>query len=192
MIFYRLVLVIILLLITVTGNHGAEADAISLGGKDSATMVTDSAYLKYRLDSMEIEANTLARESIAEHTQAHETILPVIGVMIPIIFLVLLGIVIYRRIEATRVVRLAMIQNGMDPGMLNTSPDENSRKYGALRIGLLLAGVGFGLLVGLLTTQVLGVSEEIAVFSVIGSALLGGGTGLILYHRMIVKMDSKG
>lgn len=58
--------------------------------------------------------------------------------------------------EPIRSPDVARIEKGMDPSSLDVPHDESSRKFGALRWGMLLMGAGFGLLIGLMIVELLG------------------------------------
>ncbi len=184
-----LIRILIFLAALTAAFSSLHSETVDTAVAPTVTTVPDSNYHQFVLDSIRAEGRSTARIIQAEKNESWMAVVPIIGVMIPIIFLIFLAIIIYRRIEATRIVRMTMIQNGMDPGMLNSAPDENSRKYGALRIGLLFAGIGLGLIVGLILTHFMVMQEEVEVFIVIASSMLFGGTGLILYHKMVSNME---
>ena len=181
--------ILVILAVLVAGFSTMPAAADDTAAAPSVSTSADSNYQQFVLDSLRTEREGAIRLAHASKEDSTNTVVPIIAVFIPIILFIVLAIIIYRRIEATRIVRMTMIQNGMDPGLLNSAPDENSRKYGALRIGLLFAGIGLGLIVGLVVTHFMMMEEEVEVFIVIASSMLFGGTGLILYHKMVSKME---
>jgi len=151
---------------------------------------TDSAYHQFVLDSIRLEHEAAIEkiEAARGHRIPAES---VIGVMIPIIAIISVFLWLWRSNEAKKAVRLAMIEKGMDPSMLMEQPNENSRKYGALRFGMLLAGIGLGLLVGFVICESLHLWEQDYVpLIIISSTLLFGGGGLIAYHWLISKLEA--
>jgi hypothetical protein len=96
----------------------------------------------------------------------------VLGVMIPIIGIIgIVIMVIYlRRFQNEE--RLAMINKGMDPGVLIARRTSNPSPV--LRASLLLIGAGTGLLLGYILDETTDM-EEVAYFSML---LICGGVGL--------------
>lgn len=150
-------------------------------------VVMDSAQRQFILDSMRLAAETEIEK--VRSLQGESDVEGIIGVFIPIISVIAVFLFLWRGVEAKRRVRMAMIDKGMDPGMLEAPVDENSRKYGALRWGMLLAGVGLGLLIGFMISHSLMLGEEANVLVIISCSLLFGGGGLIGYHRLAAKME---
>lgn len=100
----------------------------------------------------------------------------VIGVFIPIIFIVgiIIMIVYLRRYENDE--RMAMIEKGMNPSDIKRTPNTNW----SLRFALLLIGAGLGLFIGYFldaNTRM----EEVAYFSML---LIFGGLGLGLSYKI--------
>jgi hypothetical protein len=156
---------------------------------DSNVYQPDSAYRAFVLDSIRLE-----HESKLAIIEGGKLDAPrpedMIGVMIPVVAILAVFFFLWKASEARKVVRLAMIEKGMDPGMLESST-ESTRKYGAMRIGLLLTGTGLGLLVGMGLALALGTHDEETAFTVLSCSLVFGGAGLIIYHWIISKMDAK-
>jgi hypothetical protein len=95
----------------------------------------------------------------------------IIGVFIPIIFLI--GgviVIIYLRKYANQE-RMAMIEKGVDPSVFAA---KNRNDSGALRASLLLIGAGVGLLLGYFMDRQF-YMEEVAYFSML---FICGGLGL--------------
>lgn len=146
------------------------------------------SYNKYKLDSM-TAAN---RHDVTMATVKEDVPLPgIIGVFIPIIAILGAFVVVYKSIEAKRAVKLALIEKGLDASMLAEPTNEDSKKYSALRYGLLLCGLGLGLIVGITATKALFMDGRSSVFMTIASATLGGGLGMVAYHLMVRRADQK-
>ena len=80
-------------------------------------------------------------------------------------------------IEARNKERLAMIEKGLDPSVLDKKVEKGS--YGPLLWGLLLVGVGFGAFAGYIISVNNNWERHITVHSM---ALLFGGIGLVIYY----------
>lgn len=102
-------------------------------------------------------------------------------ILFPLLFIAGASLVVWRGIESRRDVRLAMIEKGMNPSLSNETADESSKKFSALRFGMLLTGVGFGLLIAIMIVNFWPTVQYVeGIF--IGSSLLYGGIGLMVYH----------
>ena len=183
----RLLLIALITLLAI-GLPMAAQDAEDTTSAPEA--MTDSAYQEFVLDSIRLEH----RAELQKLHAAQPRSIPateVIGVSIPIVMVIIVFLYLWRLSEAKKAVRVAMIEKGMDPSVLDMPGNENSRKYGALRIGMLLAGIGAGLLVGFVITTALDLwNQEFVPLIIISSALLFGGGGLIAYHKMVDKMEN--
>lgn len=146
------------------------------------------AYHKFKLDSM-----TAASRHDLEMAQVREDVpVPgIIGVFIPIVAILGSFLIVYKSIESKRAIKLALIEKGMDASMLAEPTNEDSKKYSALRYGLLLCGLGLGLIVGITATSALFMDGDSTVFIVIACATLGGGLGMVAYHLMVRKAEQK-
>jgi hypothetical protein len=184
-----LLLVIVVLFMIVSSFNGQTPPAPVADSAAGSELTTDSAYRQFVLDSIRLEANVII-DRIDATQERHVQPEAIIGVLIPIVVLIVVFLYLWRASESKKAVRLAMIEKGMDPSLMNDG-NENSRKYGALRIGLLLAGLGMGLLVGFAIAEVLQLwDKETVPLIIISSALLFGGSGLIVYHRLVAKIES--
>lgn len=105
-----------------------------------------------------------------------EIIIPIFGMMFPII--ISLGafvMVVYIR-KFTNIERMAIIEKGLDPDLFKNSKSWPTSV--ALRFGLLLIGGGLGLIMGHVLDRTLDM-EEVGYFSML---LLFGGLGLLLAY----------
>lgn len=155
------------------------------------TVEVDSGYYKYKLDSMQQENDAQVRMVRATNDMGDRDLPQIIGILVPIVLFIGIAVVLYRAVDSTRQVKLAMVEKGMDPSLLKPIRDESSKKYSALRIGLLLSGIGMGLLVGWFLSMSFNVVDDQQVFISIGSSLLLGGAGLALYHVIVSKIEKK-
>ena len=104
----------------------------------------------------------------------HEVIIPVLGIMLPIIialgaFVMMVYIRKYDNIE-----RMAIIDKGLSPDLFKKERSTS----GALRASLMLMGAGMGLLMGYWLDRAFDM-EEVAYFSMI---FIFGGLGLGLAY----------
>ena len=81
-------------------------------------------------------------------------------------------------IEARNKERLAMIEKGLDPSVIDRKI-EKGPSYGALLWGLLFIGVGFGAFAGYIISINTNWERHLTIHSM---ALLFGGTGLVIYY----------
>ncbi len=146
------------------------------------------SYHRFKLDSM-TAAN---RHDIAMAQVDEDFSVPVIiEVFIPIVAILGAFWIVYKSIEAKRAIKLALIEKGMDASALAEPKNENSKKYSALRYGLLLCGLGLGLIVGMTASPFFGLRDDSAVLFTLASATLGGGLGMVAYHLMVRGTDQK-
>jgi len=111
-------------------------------------------------------------------------IIPVLGIMLPIIitlgaFIMVVYIRKYENIE-----KMAIIDKGLNPDLFKRERSTS----GALRASLLLIGAGTGLLMGYGLDAAFGM-EEVAYFSMI---LIFGGLGLGLAYLIEEKKQNSG
>lgn len=86
------------------------------------------------------------------------------------------------KIEARNKERLALIEKGMDPTILD------KKSHGPLLWGLLLGGIALGALIGYLISFYSEAREDIMTQSL---GLLFGGIGLVIYYVYREKTDAK-
>ena len=180
----RTLLVLLATLLALASGRLAATPADSVALPDSGIL---SAEQRFRLDSI-----AQMREADIRELELHQQRTPnpedIIGVFIPIVAIIGAFLVVWRSIESKRALRLAMIEKGMDPSLLEAPTDESSKKFGALRFGMLLAGVGFGLMLAIFLVSYFNMGHyEPAVF--FGSAILFGGVGLVAYHIIARRIE---
>lgn len=152
-------------------------------------LTTDSAYQRFVLDSIKAVNEADLRMQGMHSDNVEHKFIPFVALLIPIIAIIGFIVVMWRRNESNRQIRLAMIEKGMDPSLLVERTDENSKKYASLRFGLLAAGAGLGIIVGnvLVKTTNIGMdSEEMVILS---SVLLFSGAGMVAYHAIARKIE---
>ncbi len=184
---FRLILIAVIAILVFVLPLTAQETADTTAAPQASS---DSAYYQFVLDSIQLEHEaTIEKLRAGSHGSIPAS--EVIGVTIPIFITLFVFLYLWRLSEAKKAVRVAMIDKGMDPSVLDIPGNENSRKYGALRIGMLLAGIGAGLLVGFVITTALDLwNQEFVPLIIISSALLFGGGGLIAYHKTVAKMEN--
>ncbi len=107
----------------------------------------------------------------------------IIGVMIPIVFMIGLFITIVYVRKFENLERMAIIDKGLDPSIFK----KESSSAPTLRTALLLLGAGLGLLFGYALDSAFNM-EEVAYFSMI---LICGGAGLGLAYLIEEKKMKK-
>lgn len=151
-------------------------------------IVHDSAYYRFKLDSMELA--TRADAPWNSDDTGPEAFVPFAGILVPLVAIGMSIFLAIRAVEAKKAVRLAAIEKGMDPSMLfNEQQTEGSRKFRSLRLGLLFGGIGLGLLVGGIFSFATNTSEERSTLIIISSAFLFGGLGLVIFYLLASKLE---
>ena len=105
----------------------------------------------------------------------------------PIAFLIAGTLMLWMATNANKQVKLAMIEKGMDPSTLNAK--DTTRKFGALRFGMLLVGVSFGLITGFGINTLFGVDSNYHSAVVITAMLFFSGLSLIIYHLIATSLN---
>ncbi len=108
----------------------------------------------------------------------------IIGVMIPVIFMVGLFITIVYVRKFENLERMAIIDKGLDPSIFK----KESSTAPALRLSLLLMGAGLGFLLGYTLDRSFDM-EEVGYFSML---FICGGAGLGLAYIIEEKKMKKG
>jgi hypothetical protein len=93
-------------------------------------------------------------------------------------------------IEARNKERLAMIEKGLDPSVIDKKV-ETGHSYAALLWGLLLVGIGFGSFAGYIISVNNNWDRHLTIHSM---GLLFGGIGLIIYYicRRLIERKKTG
>lgn len=111
----------------------------------------------------------------------------IVGLLIPLAFIGTGGLVLWKKIDSNRQLKLAMINKGMDPSTLVAQ--DTTKKYGALRFGMLLVGISTGLIAGLLITSLFSVDASNQDIVEISSAVFFAGLSLIIYHLIAASLN---
>lgn len=179
----RILIVLYTILLLLAADRATADSALTTSNTATGIASTTDApmhdsLLQPRTDALQKTGN----EKISSDSE------DVLEILIPIVFVVAASFVVFRSIESRRYVRLAMIEKGMNP-MLSYGPlDESSRKFSALRLGMLLAGIGFGLLIAIVIVNVWPTILFVeGIF--VGSSLLNGGLGLMVYHIIARRLE---
>jgi hypothetical protein len=141
-------------------------------------------YYKFKMDSI----RAVNPPNYARHTSPHDFI-PFVVFLVPIIALVVTFLLGKRHIEARKIERLAMIERGIDASLFD-SGSESTKKYRALRLGMMFGGVGLGLIIGAFVA--LGIyahNQEYHPLLILGSASLFGGLGLLAYYLVVRRFE---
>jgi|GEM_PF-363371 hypothetical protein len=115
-----------------------------------------------------------------------------LSALIPIVFAVTVGMLIWKRFETRRSIELAMIEKGLDPRGAPAEQD-STRKFRALRFGLLLVGVGTGLCVALIiwNTFPASIPDDYRPFVALTSVSFFSGLALTIYHIVATSLEKR-
>ncbi|HBB25361.1 MAG TPA: hypothetical protein DCZ59_03760 [Bacteroidetes bacterium] len=154
----------------------------------SATAVADSVQSSISTGMQQIETLTVS----ANQNAAVGVLDMLLSALIPIVFAATAGILIWKRIEARRAIELAMIENGLDPRR-SPAEQDSTRKFRALRFGLLLVGVGTGLCVALIiwNTFPAAIPEDYYPFVALTSVSFFSGLALTIYHIVATSLEKR-
>jgi hypothetical protein len=101
------------------------------------------------------------------------------NIIIPLaVFATIFGI-LYVFLTTRNKERMALIEKGVDASMLNMKKSAFGSSLSALKIGMFLAGLALGLLIGNILAETTRLKEEVAYISMM---FLGGGTSLIAFY----------
>ncbi|NQW29396.1 MAG: hypothetical protein HQ472_02650 [Ignavibacteria bacterium] len=185
--FNTTVLVVLALLLSI-GILNADTPAKTATLDSGIAVVQDSGYYQFKLDSMKQENDAHLR-IVREGIGGGDNTVQVMGVFVPIVLFIGMAIVLVQLVVSSRKVKLAMVEKGMDPSLLKQPHDESSKKFSALRLGLLIAGIGLGLLIGWYIAWATQVEESQQFFITLGCSLSLGGVGLAMYHIIVRKIE---
>lgn len=194
--FIAILLLIITVVVSQTGRGSESVDTSLKQDGRQERLLTDSTYRQFVLDSLERVNEHELRTLSVVHGADNDRFRPegMIALSIPIFAIISVFFMLWRASEAKKVVRLAMIEKGMDPSVLDDrTPREDSKKYASLRIGLAIGGAGLGLLIATwivmyFTEARLGDWTVAVVFACVS---IGAGVGLSIYHIIARKLEAK-
>jgi hypothetical protein len=107
------------------------------------------------------------------------------------VFAITAGILIWKRIDTRRAIELAMIDKGLDPRGGITERD-STRKFRALRFGLLLVGVGLGLCVAMVIWNFFDFQlDEYRPLVALTSVAFFSGLALTVYHIIATSLEKR-
>lgn len=140
-------------------------------------------YYEFKMDSL-IAVNTPYHAHVGPHD-----FIPYAGMLIPIVALIV-GLILGKRyIEARRLERMAMIERGVDMSIF-TNESEATKKFRALRLGMMYAGIGLGLVLGtILVEMVSPLASNHQALLILGSASLFGGLGLLAFYIIVRRLE---
>lgn len=110
-----------------------------------------------------------------------------VDALVPIVLFVSGALLLWKSVDSNKQVKLAMIEKGLDPSTLK-SPD-TTKKFGALRFGMLLVGSSIGLLSGFGINSVFHVHAGYHEFIVTTTTLFFSGLSLIVYHMIAASLN---
>jgi len=115
-----------------------------------------------------------------------------LSALVPIAFAVITGILIWKRLETRKAVELAMIEKGLDPRGTIPEPD-STRKFRALRFGLLLVGVGLGLCMAMIVWNVFdwAIAYDYRPLVALTSVAFFSGLALTVYHIIATSLEKR-
>ncbi|MBU3699597.1 MAG: hypothetical protein FGM33_06230 [Candidatus Kapabacteria bacterium] len=112
----------------------------------------------------------------------------IFSTLIPVAFAVAAAFILWKRIEARKAVELAMIEKGLTPRG-EKEQEDSTRKFRALRFGILLLGIGLGLAASLIVFGVWNVPDEYRPLVVWSSVTFSAGLALTIYHIIATSLE---
>ena len=106
--------------------------------------------------------------------------IPILGLMIPILSIVVVCIVLIIAIMGQHKERMAMIEKGIDAPQFSQKVKSNQQQVA--KWGMLLVGVAVGQFVGGIMARYTVIAEPVAMFSM---TFLFGGLGLLIFYYTI-------
>jgi hypothetical protein len=110
-----------------------------------------------------------------------------VGLLVPITFLIVGASLLWKATDADKQVKLAMIEKGLDPSTLKGR--DATKKFGALRFGMLLVGISTGLLAGFVVNSLLSVAADFHEIVVATTTIFFAGLSLIIYHMVAASLN---
>ena len=99
---------------------------------------------------------------------------------VPIFGMIFVGWLFYLKFRAKQIKnqeKIALIEKGMDPSLLNRKPNNQPNSF---KIGLLLIGAALGILVGYIVNLTIGIPNFVAYSTMI---LVICGSLLVYFHK---------
>ena len=194
--FIALVVLIVTIMVSQTSRGSESVDTSLRHDARNERLLSDSTYRQFVLDSLERAQQYRLQALQIEHGHNNDRFDPegTIAVFIPIIAIISVFFMLWRSSEAKKAVRLAMIEKGMDPSLLDDrTPREDSKKYASLRIGLAIGGAGLGLLIATGIVMFFSPAHlgDWTVAIVFACVSIGAGIGLSVYHIIARKLEAK-
>jgi hypothetical protein len=110
-----------------------------------------------------------------------------VGLLIPIVFLLVGASLLWKVTDTDKQVKLAMTEKGLDLSTLKGR--DATKKFGALRFGMLLVGISTGLLAGFLINSLLSVAADSHEIVVATTTIFFAGLSLIIYHMVAASLN---
>ena len=117
---------------------------------------------------------------------SEEILIPIFGIMLPIIISLAAFIMIVYLRKFQNIERMSIIEKGLSPDLFKSQQPRYSS--GTLRAALLMIGVGIGFLMGYWLDRAFDM-EETGYFSML---FIFGGLGLVLSYFLEESKDKKG
>lgn len=194
--FIALVVLIVTIVVSQTSRGSESVDTSLRHDARKERLLSDSSYRQFVLDSLDRAQKHELRTLSVVHSSNNDRFRPegIIALSTPIIAIISVFFMLWRASEAKKVVRLAMIEKGMDPSLLDDrTPREDSKKYASLRVGLAIGGAGLGLLIATGIVMYFGHAHlgDWTVAIVFACVSIGAGIGLSVYHIIARKLEAK-
>src|SRR5690606_25570429 len=90
--------------------------------------------------------------------------------------------VVYLFVNSRHKIRMALIQHGKEASIFKESRNGST----GLKFGLLMVGIGFGILAGMIIESILDTDSPVPHFSMM---LILGGAGLIIYYLITKRRE---
>ena len=106
-------------------------------------------------------------------------------IFIPIFAMTMVFGIFYFFITTRHKERMKLIESGADASMFYNSVQ---KRGAAIKIGMLLIGIGFGIFIGNLLASLTVLDEEVTIPSMI---MICAGAGLLIGNKIVNDMDKK-
>lgn len=106
------------------------------------------------------------------------------AVGLPIVMIIILGV---QALKGRHAERIAMIEKGF----ILEEPEKKANRYPALRNGIVMIGLAFGLIVGLCADPLIPYYNDFLSLTIPAFTILFGGIGFIIYFFFSRKMQEK-
>jgi hypothetical protein len=119
-----------------------------------------------------------------------ETVVRLFESFVPVMLMAIIGLIIWKRMETRKAIQLALVEKGLSP-FESAARQDSTRKFGALRFGMLLVGASLGLTVAMIIWNVFhwAIPEDYRPLVAITSMAFFCGLALLLYNIIATSLE---